>query len=326
MKAAIVYSGVSPASAELSADNQDTLVQLQEISAILQSLDIETENFALNDSVGELEKNLLRIKPDFVFNLVETLKGTDSLIYLAAALFEFLRLPYSGCSALSLALLSSKVRQKKFLSLAGLPTPDIISEPHPQAAGGPWIVKSDTEHASVGLNSDSVVTTSRSAKLKIQQLTDTTGGRWFAERFIDGREFNISLLESDNGKPRILPPAEILFENFPDDMPKIVDYAAKWDANSYVYGATPRHFDFTAEDQHLLAKLEELCCKCWDLFALKGAARVDFRIDANGNPWIMEVNANPCLSSDAGFMVAAQKASLSAQKVIMRLLPGTLSR
>lgn len=327
MKAALVYSGA----ADDSADDQDTLVQLEEISSILKSLNIEPHGVAFNDSVGEVERDLFRIKPDFVFNLVETLNGTDSLIYLAAALYEKMKIPYTGCSAISLSMLASKIHQKQMLRQAGLPTADFFcdeieadSSGDPYFSGGPWIVKSDSEHASVGMSSDSVVQTVAEAKQKIEQKKLAFGGEWFAERFIDGREFNLSLLPIENGKLRVLPPAEICFVNFPKDKPKIVDYAAKWDTDSEVYQATQRSFEFAPGDQSLLLKLEKICHQCWQIFGLRGAARIDFRIDANGSPWILEINANPCLSSDAGFMVAAKKAELSAQDVIKKLMPRTI--
>ncbi|MDH5552221.1 MAG: hypothetical protein OEX82_02710 [Nitrosomonas sp.] len=321
MKAALVYSGA----ADDSADNQDTLVQLEEISAIVKSLNIETYEVAFNESVGEVERKLSLIKPDFVFNLVETLHGTDSLIYLAAALYEMMKIPYTGCSAITLAILASKTRQKQMLLQAGLPTADFFcAKTEANFAGGPWIVKSDSEHASVGMSSDSVVQTVAEAKHTIEKKRLAFGGEWFAERFIDGREFNLSLLPIENGKPRILTPAEICFVNFPKDKPKIVDYAAKWDTESEVYQATQRSFAFAPGDKSLLLKLEHICHQCWQVFGLSGAARIDFRIDSTGSPWVLEINANPCLSSDAGFMVAAKKAELSAQDVIKKLLPGTI--
>jgi D-alanine-D-alanine ligase len=118
-----------------------------------------------------------------------------------------------------------------------------------------------------------------------------------------------------------LPAAEILFDNFPDDAPKIVDYAAKWDTESPEYKATTRSFDFEASDAPLIEKLNLLCLKCWDLFSLQGAVRIDFRVDEDGNPWVLEVNANPCLSADAGFMAAALKGSATPQDVMKRLIP-----
>ncbi len=323
LKAALVYSGGDSS----SADDQDTLIQLTEICQVLKDLDFETFHLSCNESVTSLEKSLMLLKPDFIFNLVETLKGSDSLIYLAAALYEMLKIPYTGCNAISLATLSSKIRQKKLLKLAGLPTADffVMNDEETLAEKSSriksWIVKSDSEHASVGINSDSVVATAAEALKKIADKTLEFSGVWFAEEFIDGREFNISIIEDINGKPQILPVAEIVFENFPKGLPKIVDYAAKWDSDSEVYAATKRSFEFSADDHTLITKLEKICSQCWFLFQLNGAVRVDFRVDEKGEPWVLEVNANPCLSSDAGFMAAAARAGLTPSQVIKKLIP-----
>jgi D-alanine-D-alanine ligase len=109
----------------------------------------------------------------------------------------------------------------------------------------------------------------------------------------------------------VLPPAEILFEGYADQALKIVGYRAKWDSDSYEFHHTPRRFDFPPEDAALLARLRDLALQCWRLFGLNGYARVDFRIDAAGRPWILEINANPCLSPDAGFAAALDAAGIS---------------
>ncbi len=341
MKAALVYSGYcedfddyySGNSADLvkftdsiSADNQDTLVQLKEIAALLKEKNITVESIPFSESVAAVEQALRKCKPDFVFNLVETIQGNDSLIYLAAALYEYLGLAYSGCSAQALAILGEKIRQKELLKLAGLPTADFLAYSEPSSlsnavVNGRWIVKSNTEHASVGISADSVVDSVSVALRKIEQMKNKRGGEWFAEQYVEGREFNISVLENEWGEPEVLPAAEIVFKNFPPGLPKIIDYAAKWDEASEAYHATQRSFDFPVGDQALLTKLKTLCCRCWHLFHLSGAIRVDFRVDVDGNPWILEINANPCLSSDAGFMAAAARAGLSSDAVIQRLIP-----
>lgn len=341
MKAALVYSGYcegfddycSGNSVDLvklpdsiSADNQDTLVQLKEIAALLKGKNITVESIPFSESVAPVEQALRKCKPDFVFNLVETIRGNDSLIYLAAALYEYLGLAYSGCSAQALAILGEKIRQKELLKLAGLPTADFLTHREFSSlsnaeVNGRWIVKSNTEHASVGISADSVVDSVSMALRKIEQMKSERGGEWFAEKYVEGREFNISVLENEWGEPVVLPAAEVVFKNFPTGLPKIIDYAAKWDEASDVYHATQRSFDFPASDQALLKKLEAFCYRCWHLFHLSGAIRVDFRVDTDGNPWILEINANPCLSSDAGFMVAAAHAGLSSDAVIQRLIP-----
>ena len=81
------------------------------------------------------------------------------------------------------------------------------------------------------------------------------------------------------------------------------------------YRHTPRSFDFKPDDRALLAELQGLALKCWQLFGLRGYARVDFRVDDTGHPWILEINANPCLSPDAGFAAAVTRSGLSFTQV-----------
>jgi D-alanine-D-alanine ligase len=151
------------------------------------------------------------------------------------------------------------------------------------------------------------------------------GGPFFAEAFVEGREFNLSLLETAQG-PRVLPVAEILFVDFPADRPRIVDYEAKWATDSAVYANTPRSFDFAAGDAALIAELSELSLAAWRLFGLAGYARVDFRVDAAGRPTILEVNLNPCLAPDAGFVAAAARAGLDYDAVISSIITAAKGR
>ena len=118
----------------------------------------------------------------------------------------------------------------------------------------------------------------------------------------------------------LLPPAEIVFDGFPPGKPRIVGYAAKWDASSFEYTHTPRRFDLPAADGPLVAELEGLARRAWSLFGLSGYARVDFRVDAGGRPWMLELNANPCLSEDAGFAAAAARTNLELRDVLERIL------
>ena len=99
-----------------------------------------------------------------------------------------------------------------------------------------------------------------------------------------------------------------------------VGYRAKWDEESYEYRHTPRRFDFPESDAPLLERLRQTARACWHLFGLQGWARVDFRVDAEGHPWVLEVNANPCLSPDAGFAAALDRAGIDYGAAMERIL------
>ncbi len=120
--------------------------------------------------------------------------------------------------------------------------------------------------------------------------------------------------------------AEIRFVEFPADKLRIVDFRAKWEEESFEYTHTPRSFDFTAADQPLLEELRAVAGRCWDCFDLGGYARVDFRVDGENRPWVLEINTNPCLSPDGGFYAAAERASLSFTGMVERIVDDCLSR
>ncbi|HET7609737.1 MAG TPA: D-alanine--D-alanine ligase [Gammaproteobacteria bacterium] len=290
-------------------DSSDTLVEAQAIAAELAKLGYETLTLPVGLDLGALERTLRELAPHAVFNLVESLVGRGRLLHLVPALLESLGVPFTGCSAHALAATSHKVAAKKLLRQADIATPAMLGE---AGDDGPWIVKSVFEHASLGLDDSSVVRGASGAARILEARRAEFGGDWFAERFVAGRELNVALIAAPPGV-RVLPVAELRFEGYPEDKPAIVGYAAKWDSSSFEYRHTVRSFGVEPE---LAARAERLARACWDLFALDGYARVDFRVDASGLPSVLEINANPCLSPDAGFAAALAQAGIGYRDAI----------
>ncbi len=188
-----------------------------------------------------------------------------------------------------------------------------------------WILKGLWEQGSRGMDDDAVLQNLAPDEVsaRLRRRTEQSGRPCFAEQFIDGREFSVAMLAGPAG-PELLPPAEIDFSAFPPEKNRIVDYRAKWDSDSFEYHHTPPRFTFDRRDEPLLNHLRGLARQCWPLFDLRGWVRVDFRVDAAGNPWILEINANPCLSLDAGFAAALQQASIPFDAAIQRILDDAL--
>jgi D-alanine-D-alanine ligase len=330
MRIIIAHNAVSDADAP---DERDVLVQATAIRAALAELGHETVLLPCTLNLAEAQQRLLDGRPDIVFNLVESLGGRGRLIHLVPSLLDTMGIPYTGSCAEAIRATSHKVFAKERLAALGLPTPawvgpvpaDLPALPPacPDRADPPsrWIVKSLWEHASIGIDEASTVLCEGMDEVAaaLRDCGRRYGGACFAERFIDGREFNLSLLAGRNG-PEVLPPAEILFEGYSPKTLRIVGYRAKWDESSYEFRHTPRRFDFPPGDASLLDRLRALAAQGWRAFGLKGYARVDFRVDAGGRPWILEINANPCLSPDAGFAAALQAAGVSYPAAIDRIL------
>jgi D-alanine-D-alanine ligase len=309
-------------------DSQDVLTQARAVAEGLHHLGHASRRLACTLDLAALMRELQTGGADLVFNLVESLEGQGRLIHLAPGCFDAVGLPYTGCRTEALFLTSNKLLAKQWLRAAGLPTPDWIETdgPVPETGGRrDWIIKSVWEHASIGLDQASVVRDIDGPGLRrrLEQGADDRGGPWFAEAYIDGREFNLGLLASPDG-PEVLPPAEIVFAGYPPGMARIVDYQAKWVEDSFACRHTLRRTEFPASDQPLLAELGQIARACWDHFRLSGYARVDFRVDQAGRPWVLEVNANPCLSPDAGFAAALDKAGLPFAQAVARIIADAL--
>jgi len=323
MRVIILHSDVGSCA---SADEQDVLTQVEAVSGALKRLGHEALPMALNLDLDNAARRLRETAGELVFNLVETVGGQGRLIHLAPALLDSMQIPYTGAGTEATFLSSNKLAAKKLLHAHRLGTPGWFSLRESSwrgsfPAGSPFIIKSVWEHASVGLEEGSVVSTRTMGELRdeIRRRLGELGADAFAERYIDGREFNLSVLAGKDG-PEVLPPAEIEFIGYGDGRIRIVGYRAKWDENTYEYHHTPRRFGFGPEDRLLLRSLKRMALRCWHLFGLRGYARVDYRVDRNGNPWILEINSNPCLSPDSGFTAATQQAGLRYDEVIGRIV------
>jgi D-alanine-D-alanine ligase len=294
-------------------DASDTLLEAQAIADALAGLGYESAIVPVGLDLGAFERTLRELAPQAVVNLVESLENRGRLVHVVPALLESLGVPFTGCSSNAIGATSDKLAAKRQLRHADIATPAVLG-----AAGGdgPWIVKSVHEHSSLGITDSSVVRGAAAAARVLAARRAELGGEWFAERFVPGRELNVGVIAAPDG-PRVLPIAELRFEGFPADKPAIVGYAAKWDTASFEYRNTVRSF---AVEPELAARAARLSLKCWELFALDGYARVDFRVDSSGMLFVLEVNANPCLSPDAGFAAALAEAGIGFREAVGWLL------
>jgi D-alanine-D-alanine ligase len=301
-------------------DELDTHLEVKQVRKALKALGHQVSFVSFSLNLERVRQRILARKPERIFNLVETLEGCR-LLHLAPSLFEAMGIAFTGGNSHAMMLSSDKLYAKRLMLKEGLPTPPWLEAsdlgPLTGFLGHPLIIKPVAEEASVGITDASVKTFSDEASLR----EALAGGALFAETFIQGREFSVSLLALD-GETVVFDPAEMLFIDYPCDKPAIVGYAAKWEESSFEYIHTQRSFSFSQEDAPLLKTLQELSRKAFLLFGGKGYARVDFRIDEEGNPFILEVNLNPCIALDSGFVAAAQRRGLSYNQMIAMIIKG----
>jgi D-alanine-D-alanine ligase len=301
------------------ADELDVLDQVEFIEKHLNELGIETYRKGITTSfmaeIGELASD----RPDFVFNLVESINNKGELSYFIPALLNLYSIPYSGNPLEAIFTTTSKILTSRMLRTSGISNPKAFLPSQYQLLipGNKYIVKPVWEDGSLGITEESVfIYNENGVAERLKKLDDT---HWFIEDFVDGREFNISVLTGEKG-PEILPPAEIVFKNYSANKPRIVDFKAKWEMDSFEYVNTVREFPGKDFGKDLRTKLMATALKCWNVFGLKGYARVDMRIDANENPFVIEINANPCISPDGGFVAATIEAGLKFTNVLQRII------
>lgn len=305
-------------------DEKDVLTQRDEIALSVQRLGFEAIKMEMTIDIVSVKNSLLQIKPWKVFNLVESLEGNDRLIGIAPALLDSIAIEYTGSRTEAIAMSSNKIIAKHIMQQAGIPTSACYSLSMLQKqklTGGAYIIKPAYTHASFGIDENSVINIKDIEDINsiLLERKKQNHIEHFIEKYIDGREFNLSILNSPNG-PEVLPPAEIVFKDYPEGKPRILDYKSKWEVDSFEYNNTIRNFDFDKKDNRLIKSLKHYALKCWAVFGLGGYARVDFRVDSEGQPWVLEINANPCLAIDAGFMAAAERGRLNGDQVIQRIL------
>jgi D-alanine-D-alanine ligase len=317
MRILILHSDVP---ADAPPDEMDTLVTAQAVAEAVRQHGHQASAAAFAAGPAALKTLIESAAPDVVFNLVESVHGDGLLAALAPAMLERLGVAYTGAGAACLALTSDKILSKRVLRAAGLPTAEWAEPPSwaGLVAERRYIVKSVTEDASLGLD-DGAVVAGADVAARAGRSRARHGGRWFAEAYLEGREFNVALLE-DGQRLRVLPIPEMRFEAWERDRPRIVGYAAKWDDSSSDALNTVRAFGLEEEEPVLAGALAGLAREVWTLFAMRGYARIDLRIDANGAPMILEVNPNPCLEPRAGFAAAAREAGYSHADLVECIL------
>jgi D-alanine-D-alanine ligase len=324
------------------ADELDALDQARAVSASLirMGYDALEMPFAVEAPVpggdmlrrlteGSLADAVKKARPKFVFNLVETVSASGAWSCLAPALLTRLGLQYTGSAPGAIFLSTHKIAAKMLLRKSGIATPPWVTQDNPDSfSEGRYILKPLYEDASVGMDQSSVGWFTSSAQLaeRIRAASEAVGCPYFAERYVEGREFSVAMI-SEGGLPRILPPSEIQFSGYEAlGKHRIVDYRAKWDAASFEYHNTRATHRFPEEDGVLLTKLRAAAMACWTLFDLRGYARVDFRVDESGTPWVLEVNCNPCITPGAsGFLSAARVGGLSFDDVVRMIADEALA-
>jgi D-alanine-D-alanine ligase len=305
------------------------LEQTRAVETALRELEIPYETKGIR-SLRELP-NILNAQTDgtVIFNLIETVEGCVRKAAFVPSWFDVYRIPYTGNPGEGLLLSADKWRSKAILSASGLPCPEALrvepGETGRPSFPGPWIVKPAATDASEGIDDSSVIRDDGEDLARaVARVHAGFGQAALIEQFIQGRELNVSVLTGEDG-PHVLPLAEIDFSAFSEEKPRIVGYDAKWRQESFEYNHTPRVIPAPLPGT-VAERVRTLAVAACAALACEGYCRVDFRLDAQLNPYILEVNANPDISADAGLAAALDADGIPYQTFIQMLLSHALKR
>ena len=300
--------------------NNDELDVIEEVAIVkksLKSLGYETQELVFDLDLYKVQQQLVELKPRFVYNLVETIDNCGELHFVAPALLDFLKIPYTGVQSEQLAITTNKVLTKKILKSNNIDTANwfLLDQLELLEDDKMYIIKPTKEDGSLGIHGESVF--KGSERNRFTNLEDKN--RYFIEEFLPGREFNISVLGGKD-EPEVLPLAEMLYHNYPEDKPKVMGFAAKWEEDSFEYNNTSRTYDYEFVHPEFEDEIKELCKKCWHAFNLKGYIRIDIRLTSDNVPHVIEINGNPCISENGGFYAASKKAGYKFNDVMKRIV------
>ncbi|HSH12495.1 MAG TPA: hypothetical protein VLA15_02060 [Desulfurivibrionaceae bacterium] len=298
----------------------DVMVQVEAISAALAELGQPHAAIPFDRDLVTFVTRLRQAEIDLVFNLCESVDDDRLLIGHPAAVLELLGLPFTGSPAMALTVSTDKVLVKRAMQATGIPTPGFFlyeggTVNLPSDLAFPLLMKPRWQDASIGIDQESLLHSPVGIEAALAGHFQSFGPL-VVEEYLAGREFNVSLLGYPD--PRVLPLAEIDFTGFPADLCRIVGYRAKWDEASPEYRSTNRVFPELPPD--LAGELRRVAAACFHLFDLRDYGRVDLRLDGRGRAQVLELNANPCLSPDAGFPAAAAAGGLGYTALVNELL------
>ncbi|MEI9994560.1 MAG: hypothetical protein WDM91_08195 [Rhizomicrobium sp.] len=323
MRILVLHSDVAP---DAPPEEIDTLTSAAAVADALALNGHEVAQAPFTPDPDRFEALLAAHRADVVFNLVEGIDGIGALACTAPRMLDEAGAVFTGADGVAMALTSDKPLTKRRMREAGIPTADWCEGPDWKGLkdDAKYIVKSTLEDASVGLD-DGCVCLGKDVVARAEESARRHGGTWFAEAYIDGREFNISVMDGPDGEPLVMPLAEMRFDDWPSDKPRIVGYGAKWDESLDINDQMVRAFDTEKNDPVLAAKLRKSCIGVWKLFDLTGYCRVDFRVTPEGEPLVLEINTNPCIAPDAGFAAAGAELGIPYDKLIVKLVDTALA-
>jgi len=300
--------------------------EMEAVNNALKQNGYETFVLGIADDAMAFIRSLMDFRPDLIFNLVESFRDEAIHEIHMAGLYELLGFPYTGSPPLALGIALNKWRAKEILSFHHIPTPKfVLVNPHEDTFGlgdhwdlpFPVIVKPASEDASTGIDEHAVVFSMEQLLERVAYVHTKFRQPALVEEYIDGRELNVAIV--GNKEPIVLPISEIDFSEMPEHHPRIVTYASKWIAESEAY-QKEKPLCPAPLSPEVERRVKSIALKAYRVIGCRDYARVDIRMNSDGDIFVIEVNPNPDISRDAGFMRSARVYGWSFEETVNRIV------
>jgi len=294
-----------------------------DVVTALRGMGHDVQVLGVHDDLGELRRASTEWKPHIAFNLLEGFDDITIFDQNVVSHLELLKLSYTGCNPRGLLLARDKSLSKKLLAYHRIAVPEFevfrAGRPirRPKRLQFPLMVKSLTQEASIGISQASVVDSDEKLKERVTFIHDSIGTAAIAEQYIEGRELYVGIL--GNQLLQALPVWELFFTNMPEGSRRIATDRVKWSVKyqkKYGIDSGPA----TELTDAVAQQIQHVCKRAYRALELSGYARIDLRMDAAGNVWVLEANPNPQIARGEDFAASAEKVGLSYEAVLQRII------
>jgi len=320
---------VPPEGADGPSDRQIPPWQTEhDVCATLTALGHEVQPLGVADDPGVIRDAVINGKPNVIFNLLEEFHGLGMYVPFVLGYLELMRQPYTGCNPGALLLTRNKALMKKLLRFHRVPTPNFMLVPvgravrRPATLPFPLIVKSTTEHGSVGISQASVVHDDEKLRERVSFIHETLPSDAIVEEFVDGREVYVGLI--GNQRLETFPLWEMDFGNLPDGSARIATEKVKWDVGYQNRTGIRTHAAANLPDG-AAERIVTLAKRAYKLFGQTGYSRMDFRVTESGKVYLLESNPNPHLAITEDFAESAKAVGVEYPQLLQRILQLGLS-
>jgi len=308
-------NGQNPEGAEWRTE-YDVVSTLKKLGHDVQALGVKSDLEVIRTAVEGW-------KPHIAFNLLEEFDGLAVYDQNVVSYLELMRIPYTGCNPRGLMLARDKALAKQVMSYHRIPYPEFMVVPlhrmvrRPKYLSFPLIVKSITEEASLGISQASIVDDDEKLRERVAFIHDHIGTGALVERYIEGRELYVGVM--GNAHLQVLPVWELVMDKMPDEARRIATQRVKWSRkyqDKYgICSCEARNLPDGVADQ-----IQHLAKRVYRALGLSGYARIDMRMDKDGNVYVLEANPNPQIASGEDFADSAEKADLPYKDLLQELL------